>query len=109
MNQMSQDDHELMTIAVLHDLVEDIDYYSIGNLRALGFSERVLDAIRLLTHEEDVPYMDYITNLSHNRDARMVKMADLRHNSDILRMKGLRKKDFDRLQKYFTAYEYLKD
>ena len=36
-------------------------------------------------------------------------MADLRHNSDIHRMKGLRDKDFDRLKKYHHAYSYLRD
>jgi len=40
-------------------------------------------------------------------DARMIKLADLRHNSDIMRMKGLSKKDFDRLEKYHRAYAYL--
>jgi hypothetical protein len=52
--------------------------------------------------------MDYIKIIAMNPDARKVKMADLRHNSDIMRMKGLREKDFKRLEKYHVAYEYLK-
>lgn len=109
MNQMDQTDHELMSIAVLHDLVEDCRDYTFETLRMLGFSERVVDGIKALTHEDGVPYMDYIKIIAMNPDAREVKIADLDHNSRILRMKGLRKKDFERLEKYHTAYAYLKD
>jgi (p)ppGpp synthase/HD superfamily hydrolase len=108
MFQMDPDDHDLMIIAVLHDLIEDTDF-TIEMLRILGFSERVLTALTLLTHLDGVPYMDYIRAIAMNPDARKVKRADLRHNSSIMRMKGLRGKDFQRLEKYHTAYEYLKD
>ncbi len=108
MNQMDQDDHELMTIAVLHDIVEDTEI-TLTNLKNWGFSNRVLWGVQALTHDKEVPYMEYIKNISFNPDATKVKMADLRHNSDIMRMKGLRKKDFERLEKYHTAYEYLKE
>jgi len=107
MNKMDPDDHELMSIAVLHDVVEDTDI-TLEDLRKAGFSDRVIWGVQLLTHEDDVPYMEYIKKISFNPDARKVKIADLDHNSRILRMKGLRKKDFERLEKYFTAYEYLK-
>lgn len=108
MSKMDMDDHELMIIAVLHDIVEDTDI-TLGLLRTLGYSERVISGVKALTHEDNVPYMDYIKIIAINPDARKVKMADLRHNSDIMRMKGLREKDFKRLEKYHTAYEYLKD
>lgn len=107
MNKMNQDDHELMAIAVLHDVVEDTDF-TLEILREVGFSDRVVWGVQALTHEDGIPYMDYIKIISFNEDARKVKIADLRHNSDIMRMKGLRKKDFERLEKYHTAYEYLK-
>jgi len=107
MNQMDTNDEELMIIAVLHDLVEDTDY-TLEDLRVMGFSDRVIYGVQALTHEDDIPYMDYIKRISFNDDARKVKMADLRHNSDIMRMKGLRQKDFTRLEKYHVAYEYLK-
>lgn len=108
MNQMPADDHELMAIAVLHDVVEDTSY-TLTDLRELGFSERIIDGVKTLTHIDCVPYMNYIKSIALNTDARLVKMADLQHNSDIMRMKGLRKKDFERLEKYHTAMAYLKD
>ena len=112
MHKVGPDDHELMIIAVLHDLVEDTDW-TFDMLRDEGFSERVLIALRLLTHypighSEGKTYDDYIKSIATNEDARKVKMEDLKHNSDITRMKGLRKKDFDRLEKYHRSYEYLK-
>jgi len=107
MNAVDPTDHELMIIAVLHDLIEDTPAtpYILTNL---GFSPRVVSALTLLTHEKGVEYMDYIRAIAMNEDAVVVKRADLRHNSDIMRMKGLRGKDFKRLDKYFTAYEYLR-
>ncbi len=108
MNKMPETDHELMSIAVLHDVVEDTNF-TFKMLVDIGFSERVVDALKLLTHEKSVPYVNYIRDLASNEDARLVKLADLQHNSDIMRMKGLRKKDFERLEKYHTAYAYLQD
>lgn len=109
MHQMPKDDPELMMIAVMHDLVEDIDHVTIQTLVDMGYSARVVEGLRLLTHEGDTPYMDYIAALATNEDCVRVKMADLRHNSDIMRMKGLREKDMQRLEKYHRAFAYLKE
>ena len=100
------DDDELKCIAVMHDLVEDSET-SLSQLSLMGFSQRVVDALRLLTHDPKVPYDDYIKLISTNPDAVRVKLADLRDNSDITRLKGLTKKDFDRLEKYHRSYVYL--
>ena len=107
MNDLHTRDEELQAIAVLHDCVED-GVCSLSNLRDYGFSTRVIFGVNLLTHDKSVSYMDYIKALSSWEDARLVKMADLRDNSKITRLKGLTKKDFDRIEKYHTAYTYLK-
>lgn len=108
MMQMDQSDEELCCIALMHDLIEDTDW-TLAKVRELGFSERVCRALDFLTHYERTTYDNYITGISYNEDARIVKLADLRHNSDITRMKGLTKKDFERLEKYHRAYNYLKE
>lgn len=108
MYKMDPNDQELMMIAVMHDLIEDTTY-TIPALRKLGFSERVLRGVEALTHRGGMSYDDYIKIISMNEDATKVKLADLEHNSNIMRMKGLRKKDFDRLEKYFKAAAYLRD
>jgi (p)ppGpp synthase/HD superfamily hydrolase len=99
-------DYELMAVAILHDVYEDTDK-NIGHLLDEGFSERVYDALFYLTHRKEQSYEQYIEMISRNRDATLVKLADLKDNSDISRMKGLREKDFDRIIKYNKAYAYL--
>lgn len=108
MNKVAcHNDEELMIIAVLHDIVEDTDW-ELKSLIDAGFSERVILGVQTLTHKKGVSYDDYIKAIALSDDARLVKLEDLKHNSDITRMKGLRKKDFDRLEKYHRSYEYLK-
>jgi (p)ppGpp synthase/HD superfamily hydrolase len=106
MNNLHTDDEELKIIAVLHDVPEDTSI-GLNTLQDLGFSFRVLSALDLLTHRKGVPYDDYIKAISFNADAIKVKLADLKDNSDITRLKGLTKKDFDRMEKYHRSYMYL--
>lgn len=110
MNNLHTDDEELKCIAILHDVPEDDPRGAevvLRELRLLGFSERVIKALDLLTHRKDIPYDEYIKALSFNEDARLVKLADLRDNSDITRLKGLRKKDLERMEKYHRSFIYL--
>lgn len=109
MNKLKyESDEELMIIAVLHDLIEDTDWEDF-DLLALGFSNRVVNALECLTHNEGESYDSYIHRVSCNTDAVKVKLQDLRHNSDITRIKGVRKKDIERIEKYHKAYQLLKD
>lgn len=97
-------DEELLSIAVLHDVIED-SKLTFADLEREGFSSRVIDALKLLTHQHGVSYSDYIDAMQDNRDALLVKREDLRDNSDITRLKGVRDKDFDRLNKYVLAFQ----
>jgi (p)ppGpp synthase/HD superfamily hydrolase len=97
---------EAMIAAVLHDLVEDTEW-TIEGLTAEGFSHTITSNVNLLTHKHSMDYMGYVEELAVSPIAKAIKMADLRHNSDINRMKGLTDKDFDRLKKYHKAYAYL--
>ncbi len=109
MQRLRTTDCELMQMAIMHDVVEDSDgEVTFETLYNLGFSKRVLDALELLTHNKDESYDSYIMKIASNIDAIRVKMEDLRDNSDITRLKGLREKDFERMKKYNKAYVYLK-
>lgn len=99
-------DEDLMIIAVLHDLIEDTDW-DYDRLASLGFSERVRVGLAFLTHADDDEYDEYIRNMIHSLDAVRVKIPDLRHNSDITRIKGLRQKDHERIEKYHRSYMFL--
>lgn len=109
MMRLNTDDEDLMIIAILHDCVEDsAGVVTIESLRADGFSDRVLVALTLLTHATDEPYHDYIMRIATNKDATRAKLEDLHDNSDITRLKGLRPKDFERMEKYHRAFMYLR-
>lgn len=99
-------DDEQRTMAILHDVLEDSDI-TLEDLRIRGYSQRVLDGLSLLCHDKNVSYEVYIRVIGTNLDATLVKRADLRHNSDITRMKGTEEKDFARMRKYQKSFDYL--
>ena len=68
-------------VAILHDVVEDTNI-TFKDLEK-DFSNVVIEALKLLTHEKSVPYDEYIRNLKSNLIAKKLKLADLKHNSDI--------------------------
>ena len=94
--------------ALLHDVVEDTPY-TLDDLRSQGFPETVIDALELLTHREGVSYFDYVAAIKLNPIARQVKMADLRHNSDLTRLDVVDSKALARVEKYKKALEILTD
>ncbi len=106
MYQVDQKDEELMCIAVLHDIIEDTDITQF-DLHKMGFTDRVINAVITLTHNKEDSYDTYVKKISLNPDAVKVKRADLKHNSDITRLKGLAKEDMDRTEKYHRAFVYL--
>ena len=67
-------------VALLHDVVEDTDV-TFDDLEG-EFPEEVIEALRLMTHEEGVYYYDYVRAIKRNPIAKAVKMADVAHNSD---------------------------
>ena len=79
------EDEYTTVVALLHDIVEDTDM-TLAELSELGFPTPVTEAIALLTHAPEVPYMDYVREIGKNPIAKAVKLADLRHNSDLTRM-----------------------
>ncbi len=97
---------EEMITAVLHDVIEDTSI-SLSALAQQKFPDSILNALSLLTHTDDVSYEDYIIAIKTNPLACAVKLADLRHNMDVLRLPIIRDKDFNRLQKYRRAWEVL--
>lgn len=70
--------------ALLHDVAEDTDI-TIEQLEK-EFPEEVTEALKLLTHDKNTDYFDYIEKIRSNPVAKAVKLADLAHNSDISRI-----------------------
>lgn len=80
------DNEASVCVALLHDVFEDHgDRYSYEYLEKEGFYPEIIDALKLLTHEHGVDYIEYVKSIKSNPIARKVKLADLKHNSDTRR------------------------
>ena len=88
-------------VALLHDTVEDTNITF--EVLEKEFSATVIEALKLLTHDESIDYFDYVRKLKNNPIAKKVKLADLYHNSDITRMENPTEKDWKRKEKYHKA------
>ena len=99
---------ETTVVALLHDLVEDTPY-TIEDLKGMGFDENITDAIALMTHADDVDYMDYVREIKKNPIAKAVKIADLKHNSDLTRLDVIDEKALSRREKYLKAMALLEE
>lgn len=100
---------ETTIVALLHDVVEDTKY-TLKDIAKKGFSEEILTAISLLTHDDDsVKYMDYVRAIKDNPIARAVKLADLKHNSDLTRLEVVDEKALERRNKYLEAIDFLEN
>lgn len=108
MHYLKSDDDELNCIAVGHDLFEDTKVTA-EMLRLEGISERVISGIFSVTKLPGESWEEYKAKVKVNEDGRKVKLADLRHNSDIRRLKGIDEKDIARIKKYHEFYLELRD
>jgi (p)ppGpp synthase/HD superfamily hydrolase len=94
-------------VALLHDVVEDTNI-TLEDLSKI-FDKKIIDALSLLTHSDDEPYMEYVAKIKENKLARNVKIADLTHNMDLSRLENPTKDDYDRVEnKYKPAMELLR-
>ena len=103
--QMETEDS--IIVALLHDVVED-SHYTFEEIENYGFSPRVMSALRLLTHEDSEDYIAYIHRVKENELARIVKLADLKHNSDESRLNHIDDKVRERLNRYAESIKILK-
>lgn len=100
---------ELTTwVALLHDIIEDTDVTA-GDLYAQGFTTEIVKAIETMTHRNNEDYFSYVRRVKTNQIARVVKVADLNHNSDLTRLNIITKNDIDRIEKYKEALRILNE
>lgn len=95
-------------VALLHDVVEDSDW-TLEDLRMEGLPEEVVQAVGILTKKRNENYEEYILRVKQNPLARQVKLADLKHNSDLSRLANVTDRDRKRVAKYQKAISYLSE
>lgn len=88
--------------AVLHDVIEDTDI-TLEYLRGEGFSEEIIAALEALTRGQNETYDEFIDRIIKNKTACHVKLADLKDNMNLSRIKNPTEKDYDRIEKYRKA------
>lgn len=93
---------------ILHDVVEDTDV-TFDQLREMGYSEEVIEALDCLTRREDETYAEFVERARVNPMARQVKIADIEDNMDIRRLHEVTEDAMSRLQRYLKAWRRLKE
>ena len=84
-------------VAYLHDVIEDTPY-QLSDLEEAGFSSEIIKAVDLLTRKDGQSYKQYLKLVKTNELARVVKLADLKHNSDLSRLAQVTRNDIKRLK-----------
>ena len=99
---------ETTVVALLHDVVEDTAY-TLEDLAHMGYGKEIIEALALLTHDDDTDYFDYVRAIKENPIAKAVKLADLAHNSDLSRLDVVDDKALARREKYQKAIALLQE
>ena len=100
------DTEEEKAVALLHDVIEDSSVTAEELLNA-GLPETVVTAIQILSKKKGQDYQTYLENVKSNPLARVIKLADLKHNSDLSRLPSITAEDRERLKKYKKAIDFL--
>jgi (p)ppGpp synthase/HD superfamily hydrolase len=95
-------------VGVLHDVVEDCGGedrggWTLDKIRDEGFSAEVVEALDSVTKREDEDYCSFVRRAAANPIGRRIKMADLKDNSDLTRIREPQQRDLDRIEKYRDA------
>lgn len=101
-------DETTTVVALLHDVVEDTQW-TLENLRQEGFPEEVLESIALLTKQTGITTQEYYNRIKLNSVAKIVKLADLYHNSDMSRLNVIDDESQARYEDYKEKTRFLKE
>ena len=97
---------EEMSVALLHDVIEDSDITA-QYLLDEGIPSNIVDAVILLTKQDDQTYEEFINIIKGNLLAKKIKKADIEDNINILRLNEVKTTDLERIKKYHKAWNVL--
>lgn len=67
--------------ALLHDVVEDTEW-TVEEIKESGINELTIDIVKVITHAETESREEYISRVVGHPLARIIKVADITHNTD---------------------------
>lgn len=103
--QMETEDETIA--ALLHDVIEDTDI-GFDYLKKEGFSDTVINCLKILTKDPNEDYMDYIRKIKKTGGiALKIKKADMAHNMIAERISKKIQSDESRMEKYRAAFDIL--
>ncbi len=97
---------EEMSVALLHDVIEDSEFTA-KDLLDRGIPSNVVDAVSLLTKVKGQNYEQFIQAILSNSLAVKIKKADIEDNINILRLNEVTSSDLERIAKYHKAWKLL--
>ena len=106
--EMMMDDEYAVCVALLHDIIEDTPM-TIHQLSCMHFPIEIIEAVDAITRKENEKYMDYLARVKDNKLARKVKLGDLKHNSDLGRLRSIDEKALSLQKRYKKAISFLID
>lgn len=95
-------------VAVLHDILEDTST-TVTDLRSQGFDENIIQAVLAVTKQDGESRFQAVQRTVKNAIACEVKLADLRDNMDLSRLKQITSKDLLRYKQYQKVQAILKE
>ena len=101
------EDEDAKIVDLLHDVIED-SKVTLDDLRSQGFKDEIIEAIDIISGRSGIGYDEYLQSIKDNDLARVVKIQDLIHNSDLSRLRVVRDKDRNRVKRYEEALEFLR-
>lgn len=104
--EMMGDDEIAVTVAILHDVIEDT-HRTAQDLLCAGFSDEVVQSVVALSRNPGEPYFAYLERVKMDPVAKRVKLGDLRHNSDLGRLRDVDKTAISLKKRYERSIEYL--
>ena len=103
--QMETEDETIA--ALLHDVIEDTDI-GFDYLKKEGFSDTVINCLKILTKDPNEDYMDYIRKIKKTGGSALkIKKADMAHNMIAERISKKIQSDDSRMEKYRAAFDIL--
>ncbi len=103
-------------VCLLHDVVEDTEF-TINDIKEIysecGFGSffkiYIKDALKRITHDKSVPYLDYIKICLENPISAIVKMMDLQDNLRVIDLVELNDENYKRSHDYLSYIYSIND
>jgi (p)ppGpp synthase/HD superfamily hydrolase len=92
-------------VAVLHDVCEDCDGWTLARMKDEGFPDHIIAALDSVTKRDGEDYEAFVRRAAANPIGRRVKLADLKDNCDLSRISTPTANDYKRIEKYRRAIQ----